>query len=108
MRSIIKRIFDTVRPYNGAPVVATKGDRGLRYINATICTDGYPQRIPASCTAKIKYYREFNAAQREQACQIDADGTITIQIDDWALEEDGLLWCWISIKSGADGEIKTS
>lgn len=97
MKSIVKKVLDTVRPYKGAPIHAVKGDYNSRFINAVICTEGVPVKAEKSNAVTVTF--ETAEASRTFPGIVNDDGSVEVPIVAWALENEGDVWCYISVST---------
>jgi hypothetical protein len=97
MKSIVKKVLDTVRPYKGAPIHAVKGDYNSRFINAVICTEGVPVKAEKSNAVTVTF--ETAEASRTFPGTVNDDGSVEVPIVAWALENEGDVWCYISVST---------
>ena len=105
MQSIVKKVLDTVRPYKGAPIHVVHGDYNSRFINAVICTNGIPNNATASEAVTVTYERE-DGQSRTFSGSYNDDGSVTVPIPQWAMEEDGYITAWITV-STAESSLST-
>lgn len=105
MQSIVKKVLDTVRPYKGAPIHVVHGDYNSRSINAVICTNGIPNNATASEAVTATYKREDGQSKTFSGAS-NNDGSVTVPIPQWAMEEDGYITAWITV-STAESSLST-
>lgn len=102
MKSITKKVLDTVRPYKGTPILAVTGDYNSRFINAVICANDVPVTIEKNNAVTVTFELE-DKTSRTFSGTVNDDGTVTVPIVSWATDQAGDVWAWITV-----GEAETA
>jgi hypothetical protein len=101
MEAIVKKVLDTSRIYKGEPIVAVTNDKNSRFIQAVICTDGVPNYVGSSEAVIVTYERADGTSKTYNGTS-NADGSVKVPIASWATEEEGDVYGWITVGTGAD------
>lgn len=100
MEAIVKKVLDTSRIYKGEPIVAVTNDKNSRFIQAVICTDGFPNYVGSSEAVIVTYERADGTSKTYNGTS-NADGSVKVPIASWATEEEGDVYGWITVGTGA-------
>lgn len=100
MEAIIKKVLDTSRIYKGEPIVAVTNDKNSRFIQAVICTDGVPNYVVSSEAVIVTYERADGTSKTYNGTS-NADGSVKVPIASWSTEEEGDVYGWITVGTGA-------
>lgn len=109
---LLPEIYDRIRidvskTNTLAPLLTCKqGDIRSRYLNVTIKSFNEAVKVPQEAKVTINARRPDNAAKAYWG-EVNQDGTVTVPINSWMLEVDGILHCDISFL-GADGSRLTT
>lgn len=108
MPKITKELsVDVIRPNSSEMLVAKQGDSNSRFLKVKIMDDG--KEHPVSGTSKVTINVERPDKQSNSyEGSVNDDGTVTVPINGWMLEVDGILECDISIINAESGSRLTS
>lgn len=100
MAEIIREIsVDVAKDNVFQDIVAKQFDNNSRFLKVTITNNGEPMNIAPSSSVTINAQREDGEAEAFLG-SINDDGTITVPLNKWMLQLDGIVKCDISIFLG--------
>ena len=107
MATITQKItIDVARANVFSAIIGKQFDTDSRFLNCTLAQEGVAMEIESGVTVSINARRPDNTTS-SFAGERNADGTVTVPIDEWILEQNGMVSLSVSIVS-ASGEKLTS
>lgn len=99
--SVTQKItLDTLKVNILDAVIAKQFDAASRYLNVTITEQGEVYTVPSTATVLINCLRPDETSASFEGVA-ESDGTVTVPVPAWALQQDGTVHCDITV---ADGE----
>lgn len=85
---------------------AKQGDTGSRYLRVQLLNERLPFAVNASAVVSINAKKLDGSRDRFDGT-VNEDGTVTVPLDEWMLEEEGTVICDVTVSESDENRLTT-